>query len=53
MVVCIASFITSPDDRYSKQLFNQEWNIKPRGGGQRKVWSRMVHDLFKYLDINY
>ena len=41
---------TLPDDRYPKQLFNQEWNIKPRR--QRKVWSRMVDDLFKSLDID-
>ena len=39
------------EDRYPKQLFNQEWNIKPRRGRQRKVWSRMVDDLFKSLDI--
>ena len=42
---------TLPEDRYPKQLFNHEWNIKPRRGRQRKVWSRMVDDLFKYLDI--
>ena len=23
---------TLPEDRYPKQLFNQEWNIKPRVG---------------------
>ena len=40
-----------PEDRYPKQLFNQEWNIKPHRGRQRKVWSRMVDDLFKSLDI--
>ena len=28
---------TLPEDRYPKQLFNQEWNIKPRRGRQRKV----------------
>ena len=43
---------TLPDDRYPKQLFNQEWNIKPRRGRQRKVWSRMVDYLFKSLDID-
>ena len=42
---------TLPEDRYPKQLFNQEWNITPRRGRQRKVWSRMVDDLFKSLDI--
>ena len=35
-----------------KQLFNQEWNIKPRRGRQRKVWNMMVDDLFKSLDID-
>ena len=35
-----------PRDRYPKQLFNQEWNIKPRRGRKTKVWSRMVDDLF-------
>ena len=43
---------TLPEDRYPKQLFNQEWNIKPRRGRQRKVLSRMVDDLFKSLDID-
>ena len=43
---------TLPEDRYSKQLFNQEWNIKPRRGRQSKVWSRMVDYLFKSLDID-
>ena len=40
--------VTLPEDRYP----NQEWNIKPRRGRQRKVWSRMVDDLFKSLDID-
>ena len=43
---------TLPENRYPKQLFNQKWNIKPRRGRQRKVWSRMVDDLFKSLDID-
>ena len=29
-----------------KQLFNQKWNIKPRRGRQRKVWSGIVDDPF-------
>ena len=41
-----------PEDRYPKQLFNQEWNVKPCRVRQRKVWSRMVDDLFKSLDID-
>ena len=28
---------TLPEDRYLEQLFNQEWNIKPCRGRQRKV----------------
>ena len=43
---------TLPEDRYPKQLFNQEWNIKPCRGRHRKVWSRMADDLFKSLDID-
>ena len=43
---------TLPEDRYLTQLFNQKRNIKPRRGRQRKVWSRMVDDLFKSLDIH-
>ena len=42
---------TLPEDRYPKQLFNQEWNIKPHRRRQRKVCS-MVDDLFKSLDID-
>ena len=41
-----------PEDGYSKQLFNQEWNIKSCRGRQRKVWSRMVDDILKSLDID-
>ena len=40
-----------PENRYPKQLFNQEWNIKPRRGRQRKVWSRMVGDLFYFKSL--
>ena len=43
---------TLPEDRYPKQLFNQELNIKPRRGRQRKVWSRMLDDIFKSLHID-
>ena len=28
---------TLPKDNYPKQLFDQEWNIKPCRGRQRKV----------------
>ena len=50
--ITVATSVALPEDRYPKQLFNQEWNIKPRRGRQRKVWSRMVDDLFKSLDID-
>ena len=43
---------TLPEDRYPKQLFNQEWNIKPCRGRQRKVLSRILDDIFKSLDID-
>ena len=38
---------TLPEDRYPKK-----WNIKPCRGRQRKVWSRIVDDLFKSLDTD-
>ena len=43
---------TLPEDRYPKQLFNQEWNIKPHSGRQRKVRSRILNGLFKSLGID-
>ena len=43
---------TLTENRYPKQLFNQEWRIKPRRERQIKVWSRMVDDLFKSLNID-
>ena len=51
MVVYATYVATLPDDRYHKQLFSQEWNNKPHTGRQRKVWSMIVGDLFKYLGI--
>ena len=30
--------VTLPEDRYPKQLFNQEWNIKPRRGKCEVGW---------------
>ena len=41
-----------PENRYPKQLFSQEWNIKPRRGRQRKTWGRVVNDLFVALGID-
>ena len=41
-----------PENIYPKQLFSQEWNIKPRRGRQRKTWGRVVDDLFVALGID-
>ena len=38
--------------RYPKQLFQEEWNIKPRPGRQRKVWKRVVDDIFESLELD-
>ena len=35
---------TMPGDRLPKQLFSQEWNIKPRRGRQRKTWGRVIDE---------
>ena len=44
--------VTMPEDRYPKKLFSQDWNIKPHRGRQRKVWSRIINDLFVSLELN-
>ena len=41
-----------PEDRYTKQLFNQKWNIKPRSERKIKVWRKLVFDLFKRIRVN-
>ena len=33
-------------------LFSQDWTIKLRRGRQRKVWSRLVNDLFASLKLD-
>ena len=38
-----------PEDKYTKQLFNQKLNIKPHSGRKKKVWSKLVDDHFKSL----
>ena len=40
-----------PEDMYTKQLFNQKWNIiKPRSERKKKGWRKLVvGNLFKYL----
>ena len=42
---CWYKLVSMPEDRYSKQLYSLEWNIKPRTGRQRKTWGRVVDDL--------
>ena len=44
--------VTMPGSRYAKQLFSQKWNVKPCRGRQRKVWGRVVEDIFKPLGID-
>ena len=29
-----------------------DWNIKPHRGRQRKVWSRIINDLFVSLELD-
>ena len=33
---------TMPEHQYSRKLFVQEWNVKPRRGRQRKYWCKVV-----------
>ena len=44
--------VTMPEDRYPKKLFSQDWNIKLHRGRQRKVWSRIINDLFVSLELD-
>ena len=37
------------EDRYPRRVFCQDWDAKPRKGRQRKVWSRLVDNLFGSL----
>ena len=45
-------FISMPLSRYPKQLFQEGWNIKTRSGRQRKVWKRVVEDIFESLELD-
>ena len=44
--------VSMPLFRYPKQLFLEEWNIKPRPGRQCKVWKRLVDDIFESLQLD-
>ena len=39
-------------DRYPKQLFSQEWNIKPGRGRRRKTWDKVIDDIFLSLCLD-
>ena len=43
---------TMPEHRYSRKLFVQEWNVKPRRGRQRKFWCKVVNHLFSSLGLD-
>ena len=43
---------TMPEDRCPKMLVSQNRNVKPCRGRQRKVWSRLVDDLFASLKLD-
>ena len=43
---------TLPEHRYSRKLFVQEWNVKPRRGRQRKFWCKVVDNLFSSLGLD-
>ena len=44
--------VNMPLSRYPKQLFQEGWNIKPRPVRQRKVWKRVVDDIFESLQLD-
>ena len=43
--------VNMPLSRYPKQLIQEERNIKPRPGRQRKVWKRVVDDILESLSL--
>ena len=44
--------VSMPLSRYPKQLFLEEWNIKPRPSQQCKVWKRLDDDTFESLELD-
>ena len=40
---------TMPEHRYSRKLFVQEWNVKPRRG---RHWCKVVDRLFSSLGLD-
>ena len=43
---------TMPEHRYSRKLFVQEWNVKPRRGRQMKFWCKVVDNLLYSLGLD-
>ena len=41
-----------PEHRYSRKLFVQEWNVKPRRGRKRKYWCKVVDNVFSSLGLD-
>ena len=33
-------------------MFIHNWKVKPHRGSQRKMWSRVVNDIFEALELN-
>ena len=44
--------VSMPPFRYLKQLFLEERNIKTHPGRQRKVWKRLVDNIFESLELD-
>ena len=44
--------VSMPLSGYPKQLFLEEWNIKPCPGRQHKVWKRVVDDIVESLELD-
>ena len=43
--------LASMSVRYPRQLFDQEWKVKPRRGRQRKPWNKYVDESFDVLGL--
>ena len=52
LYIIIYKIVSIPLFRYPKQLFLEEWNIKPRPSGQRKVWKKLVDDIFESFKLD-
>ena len=41
-----------PGSRYTIQLFNHKWNVKPHRGRQRKMWGKVAAEILMSLRVN-